>query len=183
MIKSMFFSSEKTFGQNNFAYSYWTIDSLKIEVQKEIKKEYDPRDLILLEYMYDNGRYQEDHKIWIWRNDKIEYFTILEGLEKTKRIDTISNLNFIQFYIDNELASEEHYLQSVVSHDFGYYLQITIDGRTKNGYIRDIRRGIDNFKHYSEEELKLIKEEEESKNPLIKWINLIDKFYKNNVLN
>jgi hypothetical protein len=70
----------------------------------------------------------------------------------------------------------EHYLPSASSHDFGYNLSISIAGKQIEGYIRDLRRGIDNFNYFTEEELLRIKNEEEV-NPLVKWVNSIDDYY------
>ena len=153
----------------------FSIDSLKIEVRREVLEQYAPEEIVELEYMNDNGRFGDDHKIWIWKSDSIEHIIILKGLESTIRIDTISSHDFIDHYITNDLKLYDHHLPSNVSHDFGYYIKIKLEGIQKSGYVRDIRRGVDNFRFYSQEELSKI---EENMSPFVDWLNSIDHFYR-----
>lgn len=157
--------------------SQWKIDSLEMEVRNQIAKT-PGNELIVLEYMFDNGRYEDDHKIFIWRDSLVEYFTILSGLASTIRIDTTSNHEFIKYYIDEQLDTSNHYLTGASSHDFGYYLGIWINGKYKYGDVRDWSRGFDTFGFLEENELIKKRKKIEGSNKFIYWINRIDEYYR-----
>lgn len=150
-------------------------DSVEFNFKKDYLEVNKIDTLIELHYFYDNGRYEDEMNAFIWREDghiKLKAFSGCDSLTETAILE-YQNSKVFETYFQDSLFTENHNLYSVRSHDYGYWFSIKQKDFFNKGYIRDDRRGKDNFhKNGAKKKRKDLKEAE--KNPLVKWLNQID---------
>ena len=151
-------------------------DSIDFYFEKEYIKTNDIDTLIELHYFYDNGRYEDEMKAIIWKeNGTVKIKSIMGCDEITEtEIREYPYSDVFQEYFQDSLSTQEHNLDSGWSHEYGYWFSIKQNDFFQKGYIRDSRRGIDNFSSPDEEDKTEQLKKEAEKNPLVKWVNQID---------
>ena len=139
------------------------LDSLKVDT------------LLELHYWYDNGRYEQEVRAYIWKSDQRVKLKAIYGCDQVGQTKVIDYPDYQIFtdYIDNNLEEEEHRLNSSWSHEFGYSFNIRYGETQREGYVRDSNRGENNFEEESDS-VKATKRKIADENPLVAWLNRID---------
>ena len=152
-------------------------DSIEFYFQKDDLEIIKVDTILELHYFYDNGRYEQEVKSFIWNENNSIKMKSISGCDETIETEILrySNEEIFKSYFNDSLYIQNHDPEDYSwSHDFGYWFEIKTDKFKKRGYIRDESRGVDNFQMVGgENETEKLKSDAEI-NQLIKWLNEID---------
>ncbi len=139
--------------------------------------------LIELHYFYDNGRYEDEVKAFLWNEEGDSKIKIITGCDETQdfAIREIDDRGLLHQYFQRNFADLEHVLYCGTSHDYGYRFTVSKGAFSKQGYVRDYRRGIDNFHRNDRYENAEQLRREAELNPLVKWLNDLDKLVRDEI--
>lgn len=131
--------------------------------------------ILELEYWYDNGRYEQEVSAFIWQSGGDTKIKAIYGCDEVKVTDIVAYPNQSVFteFLEDSLYNTDSYLSSGWSHEFGYSFDFKSGSTRRTGYVRDSRRGENNFENESDS-IKAEKRQQADQNKLVRWLNLID---------
>ena len=151
-------------------------DSLAFFFEKNILGNLEIDTLLNLDYYYDNGRTENEMQVFIWKQKGEVLIKAIGGCDEVSEsnIGMLNGGDIFKQYFEENLFNWDHYLTSLTSHEYGYRFTLKQGGFKKEGYIRDSKRGIDHFEKQNRR-ARQARIRNAEKNPLVKWINQIDK--------
>ena len=150
-------------------------DSLKQSFSQEYLAAIDPDSIATFHYWYDNGRYEHEIVAFIWRQRDDILIKAIYGCDEIQQTDIITypDLSIFFRYYSHDLKSQDQTLNSSWSHEFGYSFDVKIENTQRFGYIRDSRRGENNFDEEAES-IKAANRSAADSIPIVRWLNTID---------